>query len=48
MREGEFMPGKNWLVFVAALVLWAAYFYAVDRLIMEGQRPPVGANLMPI
>ena len=48
MHEGEFMPGKKWLVFVAALVLWAAYFYAIDKLIMEGQGLPVGANLMPI
>jgi hypothetical protein len=48
MREGEFMPGKKWRVFVAALVLWAAYFYLIDKLIMEGQGLPVGANLMPI
>ena len=48
MREGEFMLGNKWLVLVAALVLWAAYFYVVDRLIMEGQGLPVGANLMPI
>jgi hypothetical protein len=48
MREGEFMPGKKWLVFGAALALWAAYFYLIDKLIMEGQGLPVGANLMPI
>ncbi|MFQ5468474.1 MAG: hypothetical protein ACE5DS_10115 [Kiloniellaceae bacterium] len=35
------------LVFVVALALWAAYFYAVDMLIMEGQGLPVTWALMP-
>lgn len=42
------MPGNKWLVLAVALVLWAGFFYAIDRLIMEGQGLPVGANLMPI
>ncbi len=36
------------VVFVAALVGWAVYFYAIDWLIMEGQGLPVGATLMPV
>ena len=48
MREGWFMPGNKWLVLVAALILWAAYFYAIDRLIMAGQGLPVGADMMPV
>jgi len=35
------------IVFVAALIGWAAYFYAIDRAIMEGQGLPVAWNLMP-
>jgi hypothetical protein len=42
------MLRNKWLVFVAALVLWAAYFYVIDMLIMEGQGLPIGADLMPI
>ena len=42
------MPDNKWLVLVVALVLWAAFFYVIDKLIMEGQGLPVGANLMPI
>ena len=35
------------IVFVASLVFWAVYFYAVDWLIMEGQGLPVTWTLMP-
>ncbi len=42
------MLGNKWLVLAAALVLWAGFFYVIDRLIMEGQGLPVGANMMPI
>ena len=42
------MLGNKWLVLAAALILWAAYFYAIDKLIMAGQGLPVGADLRPI
>ena len=34
-------------VFVISAVVWLAYFYAVDLLIMEGQGLPVAWTLMP-
>ncbi len=42
------MLGNKWLVLVVALVLWGAFFYAMDKMIMEGQGLPVGADLMPV
>lgn len=42
------MLGNKWLVFVAALVIWAAYFYFMDVWIMEIQGLPVGSDLMPV
>jgi len=36
------------LVFAVALIVWLAYFYGVDWLIMTGQGLPVGWNLMPV
>lgn len=35
------------VVFVGALVVWLAYFYAIDTAIMEGQGLPVAWHLMP-
>jgi len=34
-------------VFAAAFICWAAYFYVMDRSIMEGQGLPVSWTLMP-
>lgn len=34
-------------VFALAVVLWLAYFYGLDWLIMEAQGLPVGWDLMP-
>lgn len=42
------MLGNKWLVFVVALIVWAAYFYFIDKSIMQGQGLPVGADLMPL
>jgi hypothetical protein len=42
------MLGNKWLVFVAALIVWAATFYFMDKSIMEMQGLPVGADLMPV
>ncbi len=39
---------KKVLVFVVALVVWAAFFYFMDRSIMFSQGLPVGADLMPL
>jgi len=41
------MVAGNWMVFVVALVVWAALFYGMDIYIMSAQGLPVGANLMP-
>ncbi len=39
----------NKLVMLAvALVVWAAFFYTLDQLIMAGQGLPVRINLMPV
>jgi len=37
----------KYLVFVVALVAWAAFFYVMDSSIMHAQGLPVGADLMP-
>jgi len=42
------MAANNLIVFVAALLIWAAIFYVMDRYIMTSQGLPVGANLMPL
>ena len=42
------MPGGKWVVFGLAMVAWAGFFYAIDRLIMAGQGLPVGPGLMPL
>lgn len=42
------MAASRWLVFFVALVAWAAFFYAMDRYIMNAQGLPVGADLMPL
>jgi hypothetical protein len=36
------------IVFVLALVVWGAFFYAMDRYVMNLQGLPVGADLMPL
>lgn len=41
------MIGNKWVVLVVAILAWAAFFYAMDKSIMEGQGLPVGADLMP-
>ncbi len=38
---------NKWLALVLGLAVWAAYFYFVDKSIMEGQGLPVAADLMP-
>lgn len=49
MEAGEEtqMLANRWLVFAAALVVWAIYFHTIDRLVMNGQGLPVGLDLMP-
>lgn len=42
------MADRNWLVFIVALLVWAAVFYTMDRSIMNSQGLPVGADLMPL
>lgn len=42
------MAANNQIAFVAALLIWAAIFYAMDRYIMTSQGLPVGADLMPL
>lgn len=41
------MLNNQWIVLVAALVLWSIYFHAIDWAIMEAQGLPVGLDLMP-
>ncbi len=48
MNKDVFMLGNKWLVFVVALVVWAAFFYFIDKSIMQGQGLPVGVDLMPV
>ena len=38
---------KKYIVFVVALALWGAFFYTMDKNVMEWQGLPVGADLMP-
>ncbi len=38
---------NRFAILAAALLVWLAYFYAVDWLIMEVQGLPVAWNLMP-
>jgi len=38
---------NRWIVLIIALIVWSAYFYLMDVLVMEGQGLPVQANLMP-
>jgi len=42
------MAERNWIVLIVALAVWIAYFYAMDRYILQVQGLPVGANLMPL
>jgi len=41
------MMMRRYVVFVLALVVWAAFFYFMDKSIMQAQGLPVGADLMP-
>ena len=41
------MTGRSFVVFVVALAVWAAFFYFVDKSIMQAQGLPVGSDLMP-
>jgi len=45
---GKIWAGRNWIVLIVALAVWAAYFYAMDRYILQIQGLPVGADLMPV
>lgn len=38
----------KYLVFAVAIVGWVAFFYFIDKSIMQGQGLPVGADLMPL
>jgi len=42
------MMMRKYVVFVVALVVWAAFFYFIDKSIMQVQGLPVGADLMPL
>jgi len=42
------LTAKNLIVFVVALIAWAAFFYVTDRYLMTMQGLPVGADLMPL
>jgi hypothetical protein len=48
-REGDrkVLNASQVGVFAAALIFWAAYFYAMDQSIMESQGLPVAWTLMP-
>jgi hypothetical protein len=48
MAGRNIMAANNQIAFVAALLIWAAIFYAMDRYIMTSQGLPVGADLMPL
>jgi hypothetical protein len=48
MNKDVLMLKNKWFVFVVALFVWAAFFYFIDKSIMQGQGLPVGANLMPV
>ena len=47
MDNRTVFQSNKWVVLLAALVLWAGYFYGMDRLIMGAQGLPVQTNLMP-
>ena len=38
---------NRFMGFVAALVMWLAYFYVIDLSLMASQGIPVGWSLMP-
>jgi len=42
------MQSRKILGLLVGLVLWAAYFYLMDRYIMNVQGLPVGPDLMPV
>ncbi len=41
------MRMRKYVVFMVALVVWAGFFYLMDKSVMQAQGLPVGANLMP-
>lgn len=41
------MVMQKYVVFIVALIAWAAFFYLMDKSIMQAQGLPVGADLMP-
>ncbi len=41
------MFSNKWVVLIAALIVWTAYFHTMDWMIMEAQGLPVKFNLMP-
>jgi hypothetical protein len=45
--EGTQLLSNKWFILLAALVVWSAYFYVMDKFIMEAQGLPVQINLMP-
>ena len=46
-RKRESMFSNKWVVLIAALIVWTAYFHTMDWMIMEAQGLPVKFNLMP-
>ena len=42
------MNRKQLTAALVGLALWAAYFYLMDRYIMQAQGLPVGYDLMPL
>jgi hypothetical protein len=46
--SGRTWTGRNWIVLVVAVAVWVAYFYAMDRYILQIQGLPVGVDLMPV
>ncbi len=41
------MAMQKYVVLVVALLAWGAFFYFMDKSIMQAQGLPVGADLMP-
>jgi len=42
------MAKNKWVVFILALLGWAAFFYGMNHYVMSAQGLPVGADLMPL
>ena len=42
------MNSKQVVAVLVGLAIWAAYFYLMDRYLMNAQGLPVGYDLMPV